>query len=64
MQRQLLIKLIQLLQDTSTVTIKVRLLIIQIQLRSTLMIPMHKSIVVLLNKIWVISKLLATSGEN
>ncbi len=28
------------------------------------MIPMHKSIVVLLNKIWVISKLLATSGEN
>ena len=64
MQRQLLIKLIQLLQDTSTVTIKVRLLIIQIQLRSTLMIPMHTSIVVLLNKIWVISKLLATSGEN
>ena len=64
MQRQLLIKLIQLLQNTSTVTIKVRLLIIQIQLRSTLMIPMHTSIVVLLNKIWVISKLLATSGEN
>ena len=64
MQRQLLIKLIQLLQDTSTVTIKVRLLIIQIQLRSTLMIPMYTSIVVLLNKIWVISKLLATSGEN
>ena len=64
MQRQLLIKLIQLLQNTSTVTIKVRLLIIQIQSRSTLMIPMHTSIVVLLNKIWVISKLLATSGEN
>ena len=64
MQRQLLIKLIQLLQDTSTVTIKVRLLIIQIQLRSTLMIPMYTSIVVLLNKIWVISKVLATSGEN
>ena len=64
MQRQLLIKLIQLLQNTSTVTIKVRLLIIQIQLRSTLMIPMHTSIVVLLNKIWVISKVLATSGEN
>jgi hypothetical protein len=28
------------------------------------MIPMHTSIVVLLNKLWVISKVLATSGEN